>query len=57
MGLLDVRTVREDGPRLIGNVAIEVSLGGDGARASSRASRTTAGGPTSATASTRSDAC
>jgi CobQ-like glutamine amidotransferase family enzyme len=24
--LLDVRTVREDGPRLIGNVAIEVSL-------------------------------
>jgi CobQ-like glutamine amidotransferase family enzyme len=29
--LLDVRTVREDGPRLIGNVAIEVSLddGGD----------------------------
>jgi CobQ-like glutamine amidotransferase family enzyme len=28
VGLLDVRTVREDGPRLIGNVAIEVSLGG-----------------------------
>ena len=26
VGLLDVRTVREDGPRLIGNVAIEVSL-------------------------------
>jgi hypothetical protein len=26
--LLDVRTVREDGPRLIGNVAIEVSLSG-----------------------------
>ncbi len=26
--LLDVRTVREDGPRLIGNVAIEVSLDG-----------------------------
>jgi len=26
--LLDVRTVREEGPRLIGNVAIEVSLGG-----------------------------
>ncbi len=25
VGLLDVRTVREDGPRLIGNVAIEVS--------------------------------
>ncbi len=30
VGLLDVRTVREDGPRLIGNVAIEVSLDGDG---------------------------
>jgi CobQ-like glutamine amidotransferase family enzyme len=30
--LLDVRTVREDGPRLIGNVAIEVSLDGVGAR-------------------------
>jgi lipid II isoglutaminyl synthase (glutamine-hydrolysing) len=30
VGLLDVHTVREDGPRLIGNVAIEVSLG-DGA--------------------------
>src|SRR5277367_1288339 len=29
VGLLDVRTVREDGPRLIGNVAIEVSLGVD----------------------------
>jgi lipid II isoglutaminyl synthase (glutamine-hydrolysing) len=28
--LLDVRTVREDGPRLIGNVAIEVSFGGSG---------------------------
>jgi lipid II isoglutaminyl synthase (glutamine-hydrolysing) len=27
VGLLDVRTVREPGPRLIGNVAIEVSLG------------------------------
>ena len=26
VGLLDVRTVREDGPRLIGNVAIEISL-------------------------------
>jgi lipid II isoglutaminyl synthase (glutamine-hydrolysing) len=26
VGLLDVRTIREDGPRLIGNVAIEVSL-------------------------------
>src|SRR5271169_3645707 len=28
VGLLDVSTVREDGPRLIGNVAIEVSLDG-----------------------------
>ncbi|HXA53716.1 MAG TPA: glutamine amidotransferase, partial [Solirubrobacteraceae bacterium] len=28
VGLLDVRTVREDGPRLIGNVAIEVALNG-----------------------------
>ncbi len=28
VGLLDVSTVREDGARLIGNVAIEVSLGG-----------------------------
>jgi CobQ-like glutamine amidotransferase family enzyme len=27
VGLLDVRTVRDDGPRLIGNVAIEVALG------------------------------
>jgi lipid II isoglutaminyl synthase (glutamine-hydrolysing) len=30
VGLLDVRTVRNDGPRLIGNVAIEVSLDGNG---------------------------
>jgi len=29
VGLLDVRTVREDGPRLIGNVAIEVELDGN----------------------------
>ncbi len=29
-GLLDVRTVRDPGPRLIGNVAIEVSLDRDG---------------------------
>jgi lipid II isoglutaminyl synthase (glutamine-hydrolysing) len=28
VGLLDVRTVRADGPRLIGNVAIEVDLAG-----------------------------
>jgi CobQ-like glutamine amidotransferase family enzyme len=26
LGLIDARTVREDGPRLIGNVAIEVEL-------------------------------
>ena len=33
IGLVDVRTVREDGPRLIGNVAIEVELPGvDGPR-------------------------
>jgi CobQ-like glutamine amidotransferase family enzyme len=32
VGLLDVRTVREPGPRLIGNVAIEVSLDGMGER-------------------------
>jgi CobQ-like glutamine amidotransferase family enzyme len=34
LGLVDLRTVREDGPRLIGNVAIEVDLGGaaDGPR-------------------------
>jgi CobQ-like glutamine amidotransferase family enzyme len=37
VGLLDVRTVREDGPRLIGNVAIDVSpWAGDGARAGDR---------------------
>ncbi len=32
VGLLDVRTVREDGARLIGNVAIEVTLDDDGPR-------------------------
>ena len=31
VGLLDIRTVREPGPRLIGNIAIEVSLDGRGA--------------------------
>ncbi len=30
VALLDVRTIREEGPRLIGNVAIEVSLGDEG---------------------------
>ena len=32
VGLLDVRTVREDGSRLIGNVAIEVTLDADDTR-------------------------
>jgi CobQ-like glutamine amidotransferase family enzyme len=32
VGLVDLRTVREDGPRLIGNVAIEVDLPGTGAK-------------------------
>jgi CobQ-like glutamine amidotransferase family enzyme len=32
VGLVDLDTVREDGPRLIGNVAIEVTLDGAGAR-------------------------
>ena len=36
VGLLDVETVREDGPRLIGNVAIEVSLDEQAAPASPR---------------------
>jgi CobQ-like glutamine amidotransferase family enzyme len=30
IGLVDLETVRSDGPRLIGNVAIEVDLDGDG---------------------------
>jgi CobQ-like glutamine amidotransferase family enzyme len=30
LGLVDVETIRSDGPRLIGNVAIEVELGDDG---------------------------
>ena len=29
LGLADLRTVREEGPRLIGNVAIETELGGE----------------------------
>jgi len=32
LGLVDLRTHRVDGPRLIGNVAIEVDLDGDGRR-------------------------
>ena len=46
VGLVDLETVREDGPRLIGNVAIEVDLGRG--PESSRASRTTAAGRSSA---------
>jgi CobQ-like glutamine amidotransferase family enzyme len=30
LGLVDLETVRSDGPRLIGNIAIEVDLDGDG---------------------------
>ena len=41
VGLLDVRTVREDGPRLIGNVAIEVALEDGDAQA--RSARVLAG--------------
>ena len=32
LGLVDLKTVRSDGPRLIGNVAIEVDLDDDGTR-------------------------
>jgi lipid II isoglutaminyl synthase (glutamine-hydrolysing) len=32
VGLVDLRTVREPGPRLIGNCAIEADLGGNGPR-------------------------
>jgi CobQ-like glutamine amidotransferase family enzyme len=32
LGLVDLETIRSDGPRLIGNVAIEVDLDGDGPR-------------------------
>jgi len=32
VGLLDLETMREDGPRLIGNVAVEVDLPGAGTR-------------------------
>jgi CobQ-like glutamine amidotransferase family enzyme len=47
VGLLDVTTVREDAPRLVGNVAIEVSLPGEKARSRlhpAKASPTTAVG-------------
>jgi len=42
VGLLDVRTVREPGPRLIGNVAIEVDL--EGARGGGRTRAEDGGG-------------
>jgi CobQ-like glutamine amidotransferase family enzyme len=32
LGLADLETVREEGPRLIGNVAIETAVGGEGTR-------------------------
>ena len=54
VGLLDIRTVRSDGPRLIGNVAIEVELDAGSAHARSPASRTTAGARTSASTRSRS---
>jgi CobQ-like glutamine amidotransferase family enzyme len=49
VGLVDLRTVREDGPRLIGNIAIEVDLPGlDGPRVlagfENHAGRTSLGG-------------
>ena len=50
------RPCASDGPRLIGNVAIEVELDG-GAAQCSRASRTTAGARSSARARSRSAAC
>jgi CobQ-like glutamine amidotransferase family enzyme len=37
LGLVDVQTIRSDGPRLIGNVAIEVDLDGDGDGPATRA--------------------
>jgi lipid II isoglutaminyl synthase (glutamine-hydrolysing) len=49
VGLVDVRTVREAGPRLIGNVAIEVELddpAGDGEAPGDRATAAAHSGPT-----------
>jgi hypothetical protein len=43
VGLLDVRTVREDGPRLIGNVAIEAQLEDQPASGSARGAAVLAG--------------
>jgi len=45
VGLVDLETVREDGPRLIGNVAIEVELPGLAAPRGSRIRRARAGPP------------
>ena len=55
LGLADLETVREPGPRLIGNVTIEVDLG-TGPRLVA-GSRTTAVAPTSASRPSRSAAC
>ena len=51
LGLVDLRTVRVDSHRLVGNVAIEVAL--DAPRASWRASRTTSASPISVPPSAR----
>ena len=56
VGLVDLVTVRSDGPRLIGNVAIEVELE-PGRPRCWPASRTTAGGRTWAPGERRSAAC
>jgi lipid II isoglutaminyl synthase (glutamine-hydrolysing) len=50
VGLLDVRTVRADGPRLIGNIAIEVTLGAGtpGAASASAVPTRTAAAPADA---------
>ena len=39
LGLVDVETIRSDGPRLIGNVAIEVELDGHDGAAPARGAR------------------
>ena len=53
--VVDLDTKREEGPRLLGNIAIELDLPG-GPRGS-RASRTTRAGPTSARGPNRSGGC
>ena len=58
VGLVDLRTVREDGPRLIGNVAIEVACPGWTGRARARRLREPRrAARTWAPASSRSAAC